>query len=71
MMGENDYDHEKSPRLNAQLQSPAEFLVQESLYIFSSEGCSEQRWCTNVLFNNWSFFSAEQLLRGPTGVTLI
>lgn len=41
-------------------------LVQEPLYVLSSERCR-----INVLFSNRSSFPEEQLLRGPTGITLL
>lgn len=49
MMEEGDQDHEKSPRHSAQLQSlrPAELLVQDPLYIFSSERHVRQK-CVEV-----------------------
>lgn len=67
-MEESNEGCEKSPRLCAQLQSlsPADMLVQDPLYVLSSERCH-----INVLFSNRSSFPEEQLLRGPTGITLL
>lgn len=66
MMEEGDQDHEKSPRHSAQLQSPhpAELLVQDPLYIFSSERHVRQK-CVEV---SSSVIRVSSQLRNSLGI---